>query len=163
MAKNGKTIERGRYTQTRRALKAFEGFRLDVGYFAGQKGSGNSKFLMPEIAAVQEFGSHPRKRFNRVPERSFMRTTFDKFRRVYSLGLAREGFRAALGRQTPQRALLKVGEDYRSDVVNKITGIRSPRNAPRTIAGKGFDNPLIHTGLMRASIKTRVLRKGGGL
>lgn len=160
MARSGRTTEKGRYTKTRKALKALDGLRLDVGYFAGIA-SPDSTFTLPEIAAIQEFGSKRRLfRGKRIPERSFMRSTYDKFRNIYSEAFVENGFLAALGKITPEIALRIVGEDYKSDVVNKITGIRSPRNAPRTVKKKGFDNPLIHTGTMRASIKVRVLRRG---
>jgi len=154
MARNN-TKEKGNYRKTRQALKALDGLRLDVGYFAGEK-SESPTFTLPEIAAVQEYGT----RNGRIPERSFMRTTFDKFRFIYTQEFLKNGYLAAIGKLDPITALKKVGEEYKSDVVNKITGIRSPKNAPSTIDKKGFDNPLIETGLMRASIKTRVLKKG---
>lgn len=155
MARSGRTIEKGRYQKTRKALKALDGMRLDVGYLSTVPGL-DSKFTLPEIAAIQEFGS----KNGRIPERSFMRTTFDKFTKFYSKGFIENGFLVALGKMTPELALRMVGEDYKSDVVNKITGIRQPPNAPRTIAKKGFDNPLIHHGIMRANIRVRVLKKG---
>lgn len=160
MAKSG-TKEKGRYQQIRDDLKTFDGMRLDVGYFAGQKGgNSDSNFLLPDIAAVQEFGSHPRKKFNRVPQRSFLGYTFDSFKRVYSRNFRRNAMKVLEGKMSPKMALLKVGQDYRRNVVQRIVGIRSPRNAPRTIKAKGFDNPLIHTGLMKNSISLRVLRRG---
>jgi len=156
MATTTKTTEKGQYFNTRNALKALDGLRLDVGYFAGI-GTTDSKFTLPEIAAVQEFGTKD----GRIPERSFMRTTFDKFRLIYNEQFVEQGFLAALGKKDPEKALLSVGNNYKSDVVNKITGIRNRKNAPSTIAKKGFDNPLIHTGIMRANIKVRVSRRGG--
>lgn len=154
MAKN-MTTEKGRYKKIRESLRQFNGLRLDVGYFAGTE-SASPSFTLPEIAAVQEYGT----RDGRVPERSFMRTTFDKFRNVYTQAFIDGGYDVLLGKLSPITALKRVGEDYKSDLVNKITGIRSPKNAPSTIAKKGFDNPLIETGLMRSSIKIRVLKKG---
>lgn len=154
---NTKTIERGKYQRIRHALEEFDGLRLDVGYFAGQQGGdSDSKFLLPDIAAVQEYGSKPSKKFRKVPARSFMRSTFDQFKRVYSKQFLREGFRSVLGNKTPKKALLAVGQDYRSDMMNKITGIRNPKNAPWTIKNKGVDNPLIDSGTMRSSIRMRV-------
>ena len=160
MAKSS-TKEKGRYEKVRADLKTFDGMRLDVGYFAGQKGgNSDSGFLLPDIAAVQEFGSHPRRKFNRVPPRSFLGYTYDLFKKVYRRNFRRNAMKVLEGKMTPKMALLKVGQDYRRNVVQRIVGVRSPRNAPRTIQAKGFDNPLIHTGLMKNSIRLRVLRRG---
>jgi len=161
MAKRSGTKQKGRYEKVRSDLKQFDGMRLDVGYFAGQKGGkSSSNFLLPDIAAVQEFGSHPRKKFNRVPQRSFLGYTYDLFRRVYSRNFRRNGMKVIEGKMTSKQALLSVGEDYRRNVVQRIVGVKSPRNAPRTIKEKGFDNPLIHTGTMKNNIRLRVLRRG---
>ncbi len=60
------------------------------------------------------------------------------------------------GSKTVEGALSLFGERVVGDIKKKITSIREPANAPSTVAGKGFDNPLIHTGTMRNRIKKRV-------
>lgn len=161
MAKRSGTKEKGRYDKIRRSLKEFDGMRLDVGYFAGQKGGDStSNFLLPDIAAVQEFGSHPRKKFNRVPERSFLRHTFDKFSKDYRRYFRENGFKVIQGKMSVRKALLNVGNRYRSDIITRIVTLRKPKNAERTIKAKGFDNPLIETGTMKNSIRTRIQRRG---
>ncbi len=161
MAKNTKTIttETGKYENIREKLKVFDGLQLDVGYFAGQQGAKtDSNFLLPDIAAVQEFGSHPRKKNRRVPKRSFLAHTFDRFKNRYRRQFRNNAVKTITNDTNPKRALLSVGENYRSDVVNRIVGLRTPKNAPWTIKAKGNDNPLIDSGTMKNNIRIRVVK-----
>jgi hypothetical protein len=52
--------------------------------------------------------------------------------------------------------LTAVGEFIASDFRRKITTLRSPPNAPSTVAKKGSSNPLIDTGAMRQSVRSRI-------
>lgn len=104
------------------------------------------------IAAVNEFGSAD----GRVPERSYLRSTVDENATRYTAELARV-IRATLDRPAAlRRGLERVGHVAVSDVQRKITDLRDPPNAPRTVARKGSDNPLIDTGRLRASIDFEV-------
>jgi len=50
-----------------------------------------------------------------------------------------------------EKALSAMGETIRSQLSDSIRDFNSPRNAPSTIARKGFDNPLIDSGHMMNS------------
>lgn len=118
------------------------------------------------IAAKNEFGVG-------VPERSFLRSTFDlngdDYGKYVSRGLGKEILRAAESKSalapdsslTLKRIALKVEGD-----IKKRIGDRQipPPNAPSTIAHKGSSTPLIWTGQMRRAITSAVRRKtnGGG-
>ncbi len=156
MARRNVTKEKGRYNKTRKALQAFDGLRLDVGYFANLGKPKGSNLTITEYAAVNEFGTKD----GRIPERSFMRTTYDKFERFYTQHFRENGYKASIGKLNPIAALKLVGEDYRSDVVNKIIGIRNPPNAESTLKKKRGSNPLIDDAIMNKSIRVRVSRKG---
>lgn len=135
---------------TPRYLKAAETLGskvIRVGLFASA-GSENI-----DKAITNEFGVPQR----RIPQRSFMRTTFDeekdkvneRFIQVVK-GINKGDFRVV-------EKLRRIGIEHEGKVKKKITDIRTPPNAPRTIAEKGFDNPLIHTGEMRQKVSSEVI------
>lgn len=102
-----------------------------------------------EIAATNEFGDPGR----RIPERSFIRSTTDEVRpeafRLMKTGLGR----IIDGKTSARKVLGKVGLFMETKIKKKITDLRTPPNAPLTIALKGSDNPLIDTGQLRQSIR----------
>ncbi len=163
MAKNGKTkvIDKG-FKRIRKDLNKVDGSEVDIGILKGEVGildavSGKS-FEVAEIAAVHEFGTTKAGRNNSVtiPERSFMRSTFDDNRVKYTQVLKSLMGDVLQGNKTVEQALSLFGERVVGDIKKKITSIREPANAPSTIEGKGFNNPLIRTGTMRSRIKKRV-------
>jgi hypothetical protein len=115
------------------------------------------------VAAANEFGT------GRVPERSYLRSTADARRDEYAAELTRIAGRATgmgagarrmlirLGVRTIlRRDLQRLGAQMVDDVQRTITDLRDPANAPSTVAQKGFDNPLIETERLRASIDFEV-------
>jgi len=102
-----------------------------------------------------EFGV-PRKR---TPERSFVRSTFDdekenvtkRFEQIYE-AINKGDFNVV-------SKLRAIGIEHAGKVKQKITDIKTPPNAPITIALKGFDNPLIRTGEMRSKVSSEVINK----
>lgn len=120
-----------------------------------------------QIAAIHEFGN------NHVPERSFMRSTFNENRFKYVENLKTLIIRVLSGRLTIDQAFGIVGSKFAADVKKKITtgaGVPPP-NAPSTIARKrakggwngkqgrkGAIRTLIDTGRMVGSITWIVVR-----
>jgi len=119
---------------------------------------------LAEVAAMNEFG------FERTPERSFMRSTFDEQEGNYVNVLAKGLGLVVDGKESVPTVLGILGERMKDDVQEKITTLQTPPNAAQTIAAKGSDNPLIDSGRMRQAIgydvrKTRKFGKaidGGG-
>lgn len=111
-----------------------------------------------EIAVVNEFGTEDK----RVPERSFLRSTFEEKREdLVKLGAHLFGLVIA-GKMKLDRALGIMGATLASEVKNKITGTElPPPNAPSTIARKGSDHPLVDTGRLVGAI-TWGPDEGGG-
>lgn len=107
-----------------------------------------------EYAAVNEFGSSD----GRVPERPFMRSTFDENKAKYASEL-KKGVGSILdGSSTLDVVLGRLGLRVQGDIQKKIaegTGLPPP-NAPLTIARKGSSHTLIDTGRMRQSIDFEV-------
>lgn len=100
------------------------------------------------IAAVNEFGTAD----GRIPARPFLRPAIEegtpKFVRLAEIDLPD----ILLGKQPVSRLTNRMGNLAVGLVQQKITDIKTPPNAPSTIAKKGSDNPLIDTGALRQSI-----------
>jgi hypothetical protein len=115
-------------------------------------------WIVPEVAeraAQNEFGT------DRIPERPFVRPTIDQHQREYLDLMERGVERAALGEAPRNQALLPAANRIRSDLIEKIIDVRTPPNAPGTIARKGSSNPLVDTGEMQRTIQIRETRGGG--
>jgi phage gpG-like protein len=86
-----------------------------------------------------------------IPARPYMDITMDRIDsqlasiQAYALEQIQSG--------TPvNRALAVVGLFLQAEMQQTIADLKDPPNSPSTIARKGFDNPLIHKGRLRASI-----------
>lgn len=118
-----------------------------------------------EVAAVHEFGSED----GHVPERSFLRSTFDtnraKYERELKAGIARCVTGVTFGTGETALATLdfeldRLGVRVAGDVTLLIKsgdGIQ-PKNADATIARKGSSHTLIDTGRLSTSIDSEVRR-----
>lgn len=103
------------------------------------------------VAAANEFGT------DKIPERSFMRSTLRENTDKYNKGLQR-GLEAVLDDKiSAKQALDLVGIEVVKDVQAKIVELDSPANAEATIEKKGSSNPLVDTGRLLQSIKHEVV------
>jgi len=113
---------------------------------------GPSDPTLAQIAAKNEFGD----RSSGVPERSFLRSTFDLNLRKYEKQTAKGLGRVADGKEDIDTVLGLIGTGMVNDVQDAILAIRSPANSKATVEAKGSSNPLIDTGHMRQSIDYEV-------
>lgn len=107
-----------------------------------------------QLALIHEFGLG-------VPERSFLRATFDQLKDIWHAFVAKVFKPVADGKIDLMKALALIGERVKSDIKRRITqgsGIPPP-NAPSTIARKGSDRPLVDTGRLVGSIDYEVRTK----
>jgi hypothetical protein len=113
------------------------------------------------IAGVQEFGITIRKERGSIviPERSFLRTTFDDKNNEWFKFLKKQLDHVINGRINAQVLCDRLGAKMVGDIQEKLTDINSPPNAPATIAKKGSSNPLIDTGGLRQRITYKVVRR----
>jgi len=115
------------------------GFHKESRHFDGQ--------FVAAIAAFQEFGT------GNIPARPFMRqaidSNLDNLKRAYFIAMKSDNLRP--------RALEIVARKLLAGIQDQIISIKKPRNAKSTIRRKGFDNPLIETGLMLESVKSKRL------
>jgi hypothetical protein len=90
------------------------------------------------LASIHEFGT----RSKQIPERSFVRSTFDANQGKYKTKLDRIAALMLSGKKpsgggTAEGQLLLLGEEFRADIIKKIFSNIPPPLRPRTIAEKG--------------------------
>jgi hypothetical protein len=123
------------------------GIREEAGRYEGDGDDGPA--TVAQVAAFNEFGLG-------VPERSFLRATFDGKRKELEAAAMAEVRGVLEGRQDVTKALSRLGLRAAADVQATITELREPPNAPATIKKKGSSKPLIDTGRLRASVDFEV-------
>ena len=135
--------------------KTFKG--AGVSLTVGIHGSAGSQEVL--IGTVHEFGSPERG----IPERSFMRSTFNTKREELYEQMEKaiaDGFRGVRLDRSLGRIGLGMVAAIQATIRNRETvGPEPQANKPATIARKGSDTPLIDTGRLIASITSVVSTK----
>jgi hypothetical protein len=111
---------------------------LRMGFLEGSKdptGMSNA-----QKAFWNEFGTV------RIPARPFFRTMISRESKSWGDKL---GKAVKATNYDGQKALALLGQSMRDDLENSIAQWATPPNAPRTIARKGFDKPLVDKGDMQ--------------
>lgn len=123
-----------------------------------------SKPTQAAIGVVHEFGSPARG----IPNRSYLRSTFDKNETKYARILERYVASSIRGKKVDEAALFVVGETVRGDVINAIRLRQIPQDlkeatkrariAPGSPTRRGDGPALINTGGLVGSIISKVRR-----
>lgn len=96
----------------------------------------------------------------RIPERSFVRSTFDEQVQAWTKVVARLMGQVFHGQITVETLFERIGLLIASDIQKKIRAIHDPPNAPITSSRKkGVNNPLIDSGRLRQSVTYRVVSR----
>jgi hypothetical protein len=103
-----------------------------------------------QIGFYQEFGT------SKIPQRSFLRSTFDQKVTEYRKLNKKAMVQAAKGRIGVEQALDLLGQKIASDVKAKIRSKIPPPNAPSTIKAKSSSTPLIDTAQLLNAIDSEV-------
>lgn len=123
----------------------------------GLVGSGAVTFLKKgDPRAIGETRAHT----IRIPERSFMRSAFDKNARKYQRAFLREAKKTLLLKQSAGQAIGKVGEIVLGDIIRGINRGIPPPLKPGTIRRKRSSKPLIDTGQMKQALKIKTGKAG---
>ena len=94
----------------------------------------------------------------KIPERSFIRSTFDEKADEWTEFAADEVIEMALGSGLDARMVLEnLGARIQRDIQARIRAIESPKNAPATIARKGSSSPLEDTGHLIQAVTYKVV------
>ena len=125
---------------------------VDIGFAQG--GAYADGRSLPMVAAINEFGIG-------VPQRPFMRITGAMLVNDKAFpNLFRSLVDPTAASQNKFRlvpwAWAQIGLYVQGLMQKSITDLKSPPNAPATIARKGSDDPLIDTGHMRQSVTWRI-------
>lgn len=132
-----------------------------VGILAEGKGDEEeegSDLTVAQIAGILEFGTED----GHIPERSFVRSTFDEKREEMMAMSAKLVVGIVAGTMDVDRALNILGAFLAAAIKNKVTvdGVPPP-NAPSTIAAKGSDRPLVDTSRMINAISWVLITEVG--
>lgn len=91
-----------------------------------------------------------------IPERSYLRTTFDQNEDKYVNYLQKGAYEIVSGEVSAKELLNGLGKIVKKDIRRAISLKSDPNNAAITVANKGKDNPLIDTGKLLLSIDSEV-------
>lgn len=112
------------------------------------EGSGSvDGVTIAEYAAYNEYGT------KHIPERSFMRTTFDDEVNNIQNQMTAQWAQVLVGKTTVYRALSLIGLRHEIKVKEKINSNIQPKNAPSTIEKKKSSRTLIDTGTMLNTVR----------
>lgn len=149
-----KVIDKGWNAIVKEGAKYLKGRAAAVG-FQGVEGEQvrEDGITNAGLGGVHEFGTSD----GRVPERSYMRSTFDEKQNEYV-----EEFKQLMMRLTEgadvEGELMLIGEKYRADMINKIRSGLQPPLTEGTIARKeGEATPLYDTGQLINSLTSVVV------
>jgi hypothetical protein len=133
-------------------LARMEATTVDVGIH-DDAGSGEEGTPIAAYASYNEYGTG-----RGVPERSFLRSTFDET--IEKLNRLRGRLLEAVyeGRMTAELAGALLGEQHSADIKRKIGSNLPPPNAPSTVRAKGSSSTLIDSGAMRQAVRYEVNR-----
>lgn len=130
---------------------------VDVGLFGEQSSD------LVDYASKNEFGDPANTFFGYrapIPERSFIRSTFDEQRDDITKKIDQAKLDIVLGKINKDKFLERMGLWFQRKVIEKID--RSPEwaalNAPITVELKRSSHPLIDSGRMRQSITHRIIK-----
>lgn len=112
-----------------------------------QEGDTNGGKSIAEYGAYNEYGTGD------IPERSFMRTSFDENSRRISQDISAQYDLVKQGKALVHHALRWVALRHIVDIKQKINSNIQPANSPKTIARKGSSATLIDTGAMRDAVR----------
>lgn len=150
--KPGKVIVKDRgYIKRIMNQRALKGWKASVGVHGSEASRDAAEQGEPDnvqLAVWHEFGTSN----GHIPERSFLRSAFDKNQRKYERLMGMQTGLVIDGVQTPKGAVSVVAERMVADIVNGINRGIPPPNAPSTIEAKGSSKPLIDTGQLKGSI-----------
>lgn len=93
-----------------------------------------------------------------IPERSFVRSTFDEKEETWSEFLKGQLNSVMSGQITVEDMFNRMGAMAAADIQEKMVN-SSPANARATVSAKGSSNPLVDTGGLRQRVTWKVVRR----
>lgn len=94
-----------------------------------------------------------------IPERSFVRSTFDEKEQTWYDFLKGQLNQVIDGKISVKEMYNRMGAVAAADIQQKMSNFSSPANAPATINAKGSSQPLIDTGGLRQRVTWKVVKR----
>lgn len=131
-----------------------DGITVEAGFFEEDKyGPENDNMQVAEVAWIQERGAG-----REIPSRPFMESSFNEVQQ-FAAGMTKV-FVDLLGQGRLTQRLINDLGDRVADVIRvTIEDWSSPPNSKRWADFKGFNDPLVYTGKMKASVKFKVEKR----
>lgn len=123
------------------------GFLADATYPADAASKG-APLKVAQVAFWNEFGT------KRAPPRPFIRDMIESKSPRWGNAL---GLQLRATDYDAEAAMLRMGEGIQGQMVKSIVDFKDPPNAPYTVARKGFNKPLIDSGVMQRSVDYQVI------
>ena len=123
-----------------------------VGWFEDQRYDDN--LSIAKVARWQEDGTK-----QGIPRRPFMTQAKFKYGKIWYNEILSMVQKAIDENKNIEKPLMIFGEKVKSDIQETILNGSYKKNAESTIRKKGFNKPLIDTGIMIASIQSRTLKE----
>lgn len=124
--------------------------KVKVGFQRGDSHSSDGNTVsVAQIAAYNEYGT------DSSPERPFMRPAIFENRSHIQEAIRRIARNQLRGEGNFERSMDRVGVWTVNKIRAKIVSVRSPPNAQSTIQRKRSSNPLIDTGQMKQSVRSK--------
>jgi len=135
--------------------KQFKGKVVQVGLPLGKGYEDGTTYAY--IAAIAEFGAPEQN----IPPRPFFTPTIAAQKKKWAATIGKGVVEVREGNLNADQVLARVGDTAVSDLQAMIKSITSPPLAEATIRAKGFNKPLIDTGMMMRNIVSQVNTAGG--
>ncbi|MGL4752257.1 MAG: hypothetical protein ACRCXB_07570 [Aeromonadaceae bacterium] len=132
---------------------ALDRFAVSVGIHESAGMHDEAGVTVAQVGAWNEYGTE------RIPERSFMRTTMNERRREHRATIFRIVKRVLKG-DDARRLMGLFGQQVQNQVQAKIVSIQEPPNAESTIKRKKSSNPLVDSEQMISSVRWEYLNVG---
>ena len=159
------TSKKDGFPGMKKRLEAVNGQAIEVGVLKGEHAwlaaiheYGCNIQVTPRMRAyLHRQGLHLKKSTThiRIPERSFLRTGYDKNRDEVMEKAKAMIADVAAGKMSANGCLAGVGEELSSKIKDYAIGLNSPGNHPFTTGNKGSSNPLVDSGDMIGGITWR--------
>lgn len=151
--------DRKLYDEIMTQIALFENSHVEIGTLSGTRRKDGSN--MAVIAATHEYGSEKKK----IPSRSFLRAFMDEKRDKINTKILNMARAITAGKLMTKKGLTRLGVWGAGQVKKKITDVDSPPLKKTTIKRRkwGGTNPLIDTGQLRSTQKSKVIMRGAGV
>lgn len=136
------------WNRIKTTITALNNQEVEVGFL------NNSKNIAT-IAFLNEFG-HKARDGSQVPERAFMRDALKKYQKTFLKESIQRIKTILQGSLSVDSYLNQSGKFWQDSIKYSIAEFSTPANKPSTVKRKGFNDPLIHTGLMLATVKYKI-------